>query len=284
MALIRNEKAIGNRMSHFEIEFKLQHDCPMTRISQRYPSAIIARWCQYESDVLEASYHGARDQREFRRDLQRAVEVGAGRVTQKEVTQSGLRIVAKCDNKDTKTSLTRFFVKHRCLELYPAIYTNGWEWYRMFALSGRNIKGFFDDLDRTCRVEFVSKKHVETGSMRDAFTISTAKVFGDLTEKQTKALQVAMDGGYYLVPKRASTKALAKIFSVTRTTFEEHLRKAESKVMQSLTPYVRFGGDLDCRELGSRNGSWMHQRGQRWLDNDSRVPVPAGERLSEETH
>lgn len=227
-------------MTHFEVGFRLQHDCPMTEISQRYPEAVIARWCQYENDVIEASFGGVADPQRFKADFKRAIRGVTPRPAARAVdTKHGLQLVAKCDHASAKTSLTRYFVKHRCLEIYPAIYTDGWEWYRMVALSGANVKDFFDDVDRTCRVEILSKTR-EVEAVHDMLTLSMSNILGSLTQKQARALYVALRDGYYFVPKRASTRALADTLGVPRTTYEEHLRKAESKVMSSLGPYVRL--------------------------------------------
>lgn len=40
--------------------------------------------------------------------------------------------------------------------------------------------------------------------------------------------------GYYAQPRAATTEELAKGMGVSRTTFEEHLRKAESRVIPRL--------------------------------------------------
>jgi len=49
---------------------------------------------------------------------------------------------------------------------------------------------------------------------------------------------VALELGYYQVPKKMTTKELARKHKVPRTTFEEHLRKAESKVLLTLALYI----------------------------------------------
>jgi predicted DNA binding protein len=231
-------------MPHLEVEFKLQHDCPMTRLTKKYPSAVIARWCQYESDFVEATYKDIDDRDAFEKDLLRAVEIATGRQPRMRSTKLGLQLVANCNHQDMKTSMSRFFVRHGCLEIYPAIYTGGWEWYRLVALSGSKIRRFFEDLGGSCNVEIISKSRVETRSLVDTFTMSTSSLFGSLTEKQARALRTALEAGYYQIPKRTSTKALAESFGVNRTTFEEHLRIAEGKVLRSLAPSLRLASEV----------------------------------------
>jgi predicted DNA binding protein len=50
----------------------------------------------------------------------------------------------------------------------------------------------------------------------------------------------ALEYGYYKVPKKTTAEQIASKNKVPRTTFEEHLRKAESKVLRAMAPYVRM--------------------------------------------
>ena len=229
-------------LPHFEAGFKLQHDCPLTRFTQKYPTAVIHWWCNYNIDIIDVSPKSSGRTREFDQDFHRLIRDLGGKQVRRTATDSGLQAVVHCSCLSSRDSVAWLIERHRCLEVYPAVYTQGWEWYRLIALSGTDLKGFFTDLGATGRVEIISKKVVKTGSIRDTFAISTASLFGDLSDKQSKAFRYALDRGYYALPKGISTRTMAKNSGVTRTTFEEHLRKAQSKVMRSLAPYVLFSG------------------------------------------
>ena len=43
-------------MAVYEIEFRLQHDCPYNNLSRKYPNLVFAQWCNYAMEVLEISY------------------------------------------------------------------------------------------------------------------------------------------------------------------------------------------------------------------------------------
>ena len=55
-----------------------------------------------------------------------------------------------------------------------------------------------------------------------------------LTEKQRQVLELAIEYGYYKYPRKVSVQDLAKKVKMPRTTFQEHLRKAEERVMNLL--------------------------------------------------
>ncbi len=52
-----------------------------------------------------------------------------------------------------------------------------------------------------------------------------------LTEKQRKILSTAYTNGYYDVPRRIGSEALAKRLNIGKSTLVEHLRKAEMRLM-----------------------------------------------------
>jgi len=47
-------------MAVYEIEFRLQHDCPYNNLSRKYPNLVFAQWCNYAMEVLEISYKDLR--------------------------------------------------------------------------------------------------------------------------------------------------------------------------------------------------------------------------------
>ncbi len=56
----------------------------------------------------------------------------------------------------------------------------------------------------------------------------------DLTPKQLSAFTKASASGYYVVPRKTSVKKLAQNMRVPESTFREHLRKAEAKILSSI--------------------------------------------------
>lgn len=55
-----------------------------------------------------------------------------------------------------------------------------------------------------------------------------------LTEKQTSALQKALDNKYYSWPRKAKLETIAQKSNLSRRTYQEQLRKAESKLLPIL--------------------------------------------------
>jgi len=60
-----------------------------------------------------------------------------------------------------------------------------------------------------------------------------------LTKGQKRALDLATQRGYYDFPRKIELKDLAKEAGISLSTFREHLRKAEKKIMPDLIRNVR---------------------------------------------
>jgi predicted DNA binding protein len=153
-------------------------------------------------------------------------------------------VLQECGCAIQKTSVTNTIESNNCLEIQPGIYTGGWEHYRIIALNQKDVKRLFDTLSNFCNLEIISRRTVSR-SVIDTFLISTNSLLGDLTRKQIQALTTALGAGYYRVPKKITTNEISKMIGQPRTTFEEHLRKAESKVMQAIIPYIHLQTKYD---------------------------------------
>jgi predicted DNA binding protein len=62
-------------------------------------------------------------------------------------------------------------------------------------------------------------------------SISITKIGPELTEKQKKAIEIAIKNGYYNSPRKIDVKKLAKLSGLSFSTYQVHLRKAESKLI-----------------------------------------------------
>jgi predicted DNA binding protein len=227
-------------MTHFDVALKLQHDCPYNSFSKEHPGVVISHWCNWSRDVLEISHRDVNDG-PVQRGINKLVKELGTKVVRRSFTASNLQVVFQhcaCDKLPPPT--LPVIERRNCLELQPALYTEGWEWYRIIAFSNKDLTSLFKDLDKYCKLEIVSRTTISDESVRETFPVSTAALFGSLTGKQRKALMNALDSGYYNIPRNVSASDIAKRLRVPRTSFADHLRKAENKVLRSVGPYLRL--------------------------------------------
>ena len=126
------------------------------------------------------------------------------------------------------------------LNIPPEVYEKGWEHYHVIAFKHEDLQGFLQAVEeRGFKVE-VLRKSTFNGFLANSLALNTDAVFSSLTQKQIDALFVSYDHGYYRIPRKASLTTIAKNRRIPRTTFEEHLRKAENKIVTGLMPYMRI--------------------------------------------
>lgn len=124
-----------------------------------------------------------------------------------------------------------------CSVLWPALFHDGHEHYSLVAPSRERLEGLVERLRKLGDVRV--ERAVEVAADALPASAPLAGLAGELTERQLSVLLRAIEDGYYDSPRRTSAEALALAHGVTRTTLEEHLRKAESRVLASFATLMR---------------------------------------------
>jgi methylated-DNA-[protein]-cysteine S-methyltransferase len=85
----------------------------------------------------------------------------------------------------------------------------------------------------------LSKRALSNGSAaREA--LGSPLLLPTLSPKQAAALVAAFEAGYYDYPKRVTTEDVSAAIGVARSTFQEHLSRAEGHVVRAMLPLVRM--------------------------------------------
>lgn len=142
-------------------------------------------------------------------------------------------------------SLISWFEEYSCLYVPPTVYRHGWEHYTVTAFDDRDVRALLGDLDSARDIEVLSTKTVESRRVPHSLFMTADTLFGELTPRQLEALRIALDSGYFEQPREASIKELAAQTSVARSTYEEHLRKAQNKLIANTENLVRLMTERD---------------------------------------
>lgn len=205
----------------------------------------IAHWCNNRRDVLEIRC----DELALLGDLEEALEEMAERqgtrILRRGFRDKNVMIAVKTcacvtGSDEDLDSISYSIVENNCLEVPPIHLYDGWEHWKVISFDPDDAGNLIRDLGKKSRLEILSKKDLPYDSVRDAFPVSLGNLFSDLTDKQLEEFLNVLDAGYYEVPKRTTLNQIASLDGVPRTTFEEHVRKAESKILQALSPFVRL--------------------------------------------
>jgi predicted DNA binding protein len=121
-------------------------------------------------------------------------------------------------------------LKHGFVHSAPVRIENGREtWKVVFAGEREEIAPQLDKV----RADGLAEVTVESVSSADPSNggVERQRRLDTLTPTQREVFKFAREEGYYEWPRGISTRELARKFDVSKTTFLEHLRKAEAKLL-----------------------------------------------------
>lgn len=223
----------------YQLALKLDHDLPFSNLSKAYPRVNISRWCNREVDILEAESRGTNID-DFEDGLKEIVKnLGASLIHFHRFSKNVIEAVIKCKCAASNSSIA-IIEASNCIPIMPVTYEEGFEHVKLFAFTRDDQKAAIDNLGAVSKVTVEQRGQLERHSARPAMTVSVDDFLDTLTPKQLLALVEAIDLGYYAMPKKATIDEIASKLNMPRSTFEEHLRKAEIKVMQNMRPYARI--------------------------------------------
>lgn len=225
----------------FEVSFRGQDDCPYLRFSVQHPRVTIAQWCNLRADVFEIDLGSTEEFAKIEPDLRTLLRRRGARILKKTLVKPNVQIVTtSCREEMNPRSIGSVIQRNYCIGVPPVVYSGGWESRRVVGFREIDYKRLFGDLSKLGPIEVLGKTMHTEKFMKDTFEISSSSLFSGVTGKQIQAIEAALDSGYYNVPRYVTTREIAQKLSVPRTTYEEHLRKAESKVLTALAPFIRL--------------------------------------------
>lgn len=222
-------------MSLLEVVFKIRHDCPFGNLSRKFPSARMLVWCNREHEVVEVMLSNPLQYREMKKEID-----GFADVVDVSSEPGNVHVITKKCHCTTRNSVGRNLDTHNMLHLMPVVYEAGWEYYHAIAFRHGDFKQFVRHIERLpCDLEIVRKSSIQP-NLGGSVTISVSDLFSSLTNKQVDALLASYFMGYFRFPRKTNAMSIAKTKRIPRTTFQEHLTKAENKLVAGLVPYLRL--------------------------------------------
>ena len=221
-------------MSLYEASIRVKHECPYREISERHPDLTIREWPLSDCQVLEISSE-ATPTDELLDEISQL-----GTVLHESEDEDGYHVVTQSCLCSLEESIIDRFEEHNCLYQSPTIYRQGWEHYTAVAFDGEDLRELLDNLRSDREIELLSKTSISETQIPHSMLAPAGQLFEDLTDRQLAALQLALERGYYEQPRKTSLRDLAEQTAVARSTYEEHLRKAENKLITNAGQFLRL--------------------------------------------
>ena len=222
------------RMGLYEASFRVKHECPYREISERFPDLTIREWYLSDCQVIEVTASGSPTD-ELLDEIERL-----GTVLHQSVDSGGLHVVTQSCLCSLEDSIIERFERHNCLYQPPTVHRQGWEHYTVIAFDEGDVRALLRELEADRDIEVLSKTSITEQQIPHSMLAPVDQLFEDVTERQLAALRLALESGYYEQPRKTSLRELAAQTSVARSTYEEHLRKAENKLLTNAGQFLRL--------------------------------------------
>jgi len=222
-------------MSLFQITFKVRHDCPFGNISRKFPFVRMFLWCNRKHEIIEVVLSRESQYEE----ILRAVGALPG-IIEEASDRGNIRLITKRCYCTTKNSIGRNVDANNMLLLMPVSYQAGWEYYRVIAFRHKDFRRLAEKIpELPCELVIIRKSIVD-GSIGGSVPVSVDDLFSNLTSRQLDTLLTSYFMGYFSFPRKTNVVEIARAKKVARTTFQEHLTKAENKLVANVVPYLQL--------------------------------------------
>jgi predicted DNA binding protein len=122
--------------------------------------------------------------------------------------------------------LTMPLFMHNIIHYKPIeISDDGEETWSPASITKNSLMDYIKVLQDTRKAKLKFIKQIKLGD------ISVAQMHPELTLKQMNAVKFAIEEGYYTLPRKTNIQTLAKKMKLAFSTFQNHIRKAESKLI-----------------------------------------------------
>jgi predicted DNA binding protein len=231
-------------MGVVDSRLRVHHPCPYCDVSVAFPDSLLLLWCDNRRDVFLIS---APEPGELREVLSALRDSLHARLLVREGSDA---IVEVPDFEwSSPPSVTGLARRAGVWVLHPVVYHGGTETYRMVADSKARLQRLVERLRRLGDVEILSVADRAGLSMiRDAPTASV-HFFEGLTDRQVKCLVAAYEEGLLAVPARNRWEEVAKRQGLSRSTFGEHLRKGQWRLLANSYASLKGRASAEVRPV-----------------------------------
>jgi len=220
-------------MALWEVSFRISYDYPFIDLSRDLPGMALSMWCIWNRELLQVP---TRDPGVLER-VEKAVRRAGKVVEDWTESETGKIFMLRC-TCDKYNSVWNTLDEHHAIDAPPAVFEGGWGYWRAISFSEGDVRDLFKALHLRGETELLRKRELPLSVLPTSVWANT--LFAGLTPKQMDAVLKAHRYGYYSSPRQITTDSIARGIGLSRSTYEEHLRKAENKLVASLVPYLQL--------------------------------------------
>ncbi len=207
----------------YKCKFKFSHNnCWLVDVSKKFPQLTFidnAAYVKPNGDLMDVCFIKGNSKyfKKVIKFLRSHKSVLGVRTVERGKDYLFLQVIG---NRKTMFFTTLLISKHNCFRIGDVIAKNGYEKWVIGAPKKSDINNLVLELKKYGKI---TSKHI---------TKAPAKIV-DLTKKQERALALAYYNNFYNIPRGIDLKKLASEIGVNKSTFREHLKSAERKIIRN---------------------------------------------------
>lgn len=215
-------------MTVVDARVRVHHPCPYCDLSVEFPRTLFLLWCDNRRDTFLVSSPEAAEARRAVGTLRRSFHARL-------LLADGPNALVEVPDFEwaTPPSVTGLARRTGVWVLPPVVYAEGRETYRFVSSHRTRLNRLIRRVRRLGEVEILSlSDRSGLESIRD-YPTASVHFFEGLSDRQTRSLVAAHDAGLLEIPARASWAEVARREGLSRSTFGEHLRKAQLRILRN---------------------------------------------------
>ena len=206
----------------YKCKFKFTHkNCWLVDVSKKFPQLTFidnAAYVKPNGDLMDICLvkGDTEDLKKVTKFLRKHKTVISARIVEQGRDYLFLQVTG---NRKTMFFTTPFISKYNCFRIGDVVAKNGYEEWVVGAPKKSDINALTSSL----------KSH---GKITNKRTVKTPAKMVRLTKKQRRALELAYYNRYYSIPRGIDLGKLASKMGINKSTFREHLKRAEAKIIE----------------------------------------------------
>jgi predicted DNA binding protein len=210
------------------LKLKIKHDCTIATRCEKFKcisySLPLGNWKEkgfYYTTERHTLEGDSENIKKFMRDIKKDE-----RIKDLEIDKNTIFLIGK-----SKERIPSSFYNPKMFFTKPVfVDKQGYEYWEVASYDKNILNKFLDDIEKQNyeHLEILQFKNIKLNNLY------FPAIMPDLTEKQKRAFELAVEKGYYDIPKRADLKSLSQIMDLSLATYQEHLKRAEAKVIPKL--------------------------------------------------
>ncbi|HZY91517.1 MAG TPA: helix-turn-helix domain-containing protein [Thermoplasmata archaeon] len=218
----------------WELSFRSQFEDPFIEFSEEFPEYPLSVWSVWTKELVQLPTDDARAVQRLESRLKkarRAVEVSRA-------VDSGRLYLLREMEQRPETATQALIAANDCLDVPPIVFRDGWQYFQVVSFDEDRSRRLFRKLTERGPTELIRKREMPYGILSASPWIEG--LFRELTPRQVEAILAAHRRGYYSSPRKVTTERIAVDLGRSSSTFEEHRRKAENRIIDALAPYLEL--------------------------------------------